>query len=128
MPSLQTERQEQSLSGLMKKLSCHLDTLADQTHIVEHALSDQRCPTTQQHPIVITQLQSLDYLRQSLEDLAMLTLIIGKSGYGDDLPSALVTEVLQKVTLNDTKALLRLSDALVTAPHNNIGIGDLDLF
>jgi hypothetical protein len=112
----------------MCRLSVYLDTLGDQIHAVEHEIGEQFCPKSPPKAATITQLQSLDYLRQSLEDLAMLALLLGKAEGIGTLPATTAADISAKLNLNDTKALMCSQLDSVGFGAGAAGSGDLDLF
>lgn len=120
--------QSQRLTGLLQKISSHLDILADQTHVIEHAVGQHLCPSMQQQSAAITQLQSLDYLRQSLEDLAILTQLLSRSDCCGDLPAEAINEILNKLNLQDTKALVCSKHVSVPFGQGDAKHGEIDLF
>lgn len=118
---------DKNLSNVLSRLSAHLDRLGNQIHGIEQAISQQFCANSPPLAGTITQLQSLDYLRQSLEDLTMLTLLLSRADGMGCLRKSLAAEISEKLNLNDTKALIfGHSAGAAFAPSIN-NPGDFDL-
>ncbi|MFK7835806.1 MAG: hypothetical protein AB8B60_06270 [Sulfitobacter sp.] len=101
----------------------HFDLLADETHQIEHAIAEELAGDRTTIPRNITRLQRLDFLRQSLEDMALLTLILSKHTQGE-LPN----DMAQKLRLEATRTVFR-SAITPTAPvQADEAAGDVDLF
>lgn len=72
---------EISIEEMMGRMSDHLDSLACKVFEIEDALGrtlDGQKPNIEDGS-AITRLQSLDFLRQSLEDLALMTCLVSKN-------------------------------------------------
>ena len=67
-----------SLSCSIHRLSKHLDSLANQIAAVEETLCET-LTENESKKIDVEKIQGLDYVRQSLEDCALLSLIISKT-------------------------------------------------
>lgn len=96
----------QPLVGILHRMSSHLDDLAARVYHVEHAIGDEFSTSGPQAAATIQRLQTLDLLRQSLEDLSLLVLFVSQS---DDLCGQSVNEINQlanRLSLDTTKALL----------------------
>jgi len=64
---------EETKDSIFRRLSLHLSALSEHALKVEKTLGDSYLPSSGKfHKDSITDLQSLDYLRQCLEDLAIL--------------------------------------------------------
>lgn len=116
-----------ALDQMMHRLSTHLDGLAAEVHRVEHAIgeslgrrSDDDAP--------ITQLQSLDYLRQSLEDLSLLTLMLGRRSDLGVLSADEGLQITRKLRLAVTRQILLSLDSPETFGASCRNAGNLDLF
>lgn len=112
-----------SLKEILKRLSDHFDGLATEVFHIEHALGGEIDRTVPNDPEIITRLQRLDFLRQTLEDVAILMLRLSKAHDG-----ALDPKLMSKVRLDSTKDLLasvRNSPAVII---NQDTVGDVDLF
>lgn len=111
------------LSEVIRNVSAHVDGLAAEVHAIEHAIGDELGDDFQIENSHIKRLQRLDFLRQSLEDLALLNLFIADVCLGELDPI-----VRKRLNLATTKSLLcaeakRSSD---TVPMEHVG--DVDLF
>ena len=127
-PSLVQSADAEALSDVMIRLSDYLGTLGAQVRDLEHEIGEELCAKTPQLAQVITNLQSLDYLRQSLEDLARLALLLGHAEGTGSLPFPIAAEISAKLTLNDTKVLVCSRKIPAGSETSNDGSGDLDLF
>lgn len=111
---------ELTVSGLMERLSQHLAGLAEDAGFLEQAIGTGLAPDTCLSGETIMQLQSLDRLRQSLEDLAVLSDALGQEPPGAE---ALDAERLSGLCrLDCTRQLLR------PQPGDREQKGALDLF
>lgn len=117
----------EGIPNVMSRLSAHLDRLGDHIHGVEHAISQQFCAMSPPLAGTISQLQSLDYLRQSLEDLTLLTLLLSRTDGMGCLPKLMAVEISEKLNLNDTKALVFAQSDVEASAAINKDPGDLDL-
>ncbi|MGC1496007.1 MAG: hypothetical protein WA790_09365 [Sulfitobacter sp.] len=112
----------------MQDLSVYFDDLAEMAQKVEDAVSEQRCSKTPQQEQTITELQGLDYLRQALNDLALLTSILGQYGSQDVLSSQTTAEIEKTLNLNDIKAIVCRNPNTLRNHDDGVGHGVLDLF
>lgn len=111
------------LSGVLKRLSTHLDYLAAEVQAIEHAISDELGASLMIGGDSVLRLQRLDFLRQSLEDLARLNLSISTQCSG-----SIDEQTSDQLSLSTTKELLVLAKPKqVDAPKFQIQ-GDVDLF
>lgn len=96
----------ESVSALNIRLSSYLDKLASQVFDLEQNIGSAVWSSNAPAPETITNVQLLDYLRQSLEDLAMLTLLLGRS---DQLETVFVelNSISESLKLDTTKSVLR---------------------
>jgi hypothetical protein len=127
-PSLVQSADAEALSDVMIRLSDYLGTLGAQVRKLEHEIGEELCAKTPQLAQVIIHLQSLDYLRQSLEDLARLALLLGHTEGTGSLTFPIAAEISAKLTLNDTKVLVCSRKIPAGSETSNDGSGDLDLF
>jgi hypothetical protein len=108
---------------LMPRLSQHMDMLAAEVHRVEQTLGGTFEKAPSLGGATIMQLQSLDFLRQSLEDLALLTHTLGRLAT-EHAPDALDAELLSsKCRLASTRRLMAQVAEADAGPE-----GTLDLF
>ena len=116
-----------SLKDVLGRLSRHLDILAEKALTIEDAVSgliEDREPGSRE---VFEGLQSLDYIRQSLEDLAVLCHLL-KAHLSADLaePFDAVT-LASNLKLRDTQNLV-IKPSLKSGNNSAKVSGDLDLF
>lgn len=121
---------DQTLEGVLHRMSTHLDGLASLAHDVEHAIADQRGT---QHADAgsdrMARLQNLDFLRQYTEDLALLTLHLSKLDLAATRISGhQIVKLSHRVRLERTRALLFPQAEPVGAEAPSITTGDVDLF
>ncbi|MCV3272055.1 hypothetical protein [Roseobacter sinensis] len=117
---------EHPISTINIRLSSYLDKLAGQIFDLEEAISHAVDTSSSAEPQTITSLQSLDFLRQSLEDLAIMTLLIGQENKVS-LTAPEIEKISQKLKLKVTCAVLEGQQ------HDDFGTkkdsaDDLDLF
>lgn len=125
----QTERQHVALDVLMERMSDHLDLLASKVFDIEEALGKAIGEPADGHHEVetITRLQSLDFLRQSLEDLALLSCSMSKHASivkDGELPVETFKNVLKLDSTKQTLFEPTLSHRKLTLDEG----GELDLF
>lgn len=116
-----------ALDQMMQRLSTHLDGLAAEVHRVEHAIGEGLGRHTDDDA-PITQLQSLDYLRQSLEDLSLLTLMLGRRCDLGALTGVEGLQIARKLRLAVTRQILLSLDPPETFGDDHRNAGNLDLF
>ncbi|WP_299508482.1 hypothetical protein [uncultured Roseobacter sp.] len=114
------------MKDILKRVSAYLDKLAGQVFDLEETIGHAVREGKASDPQTITKLQTLDFLRQSLEDLALMTLLLGSSEKAK-LASGDLQKVGEKLKLQATQTLL---DGY---QHHSFGeksdaFGDLDLF
>ncbi|TMM54669.1 hypothetical protein [Sulfitobacter sabulilitoris] len=105
------------ISPVLARVSAHLDDLAGQVQSVETTVGSLMITPDAQ---AISQLQTLDYLRQSLEDLARLVGFLGQP----DADAAPQRAICAHLRLTSTKLLLQLG----TEDTDTTTSGDFDLF
>lgn len=112
-----------SLSDLFVRMSDHLDGLAAEVHAIEHAIGDEMDIVVAQDGETIMRLQRLDFLRQSLEDMALLSNFLSK-----DHDGILQTNLAQQMRLDVTKRLICGGEPPSDKIRQEDAIGDVDLF
>lgn len=110
------------VSCVLDRLSEHLDMLAGQIHTTEEAVGDALSGDTSDFSNSVSKLQSLDYLRQSLEDCAMLTLILANSHAKKFYPDVDAQQLCTKLKLETTKELV------LPIAGKTHALGDVQLF
>jgi hypothetical protein len=113
-----------TLPTLLQRLSSHLDVLAAQVYDVEEAVGETISLGLLKNNGAINQLQNLDFLRQSLEDLALLTHLLQNENTLTPLGVSETISIQQKLKLNVTQNLL--GDQPTTSSTREFG--DVDLF
>ncbi|MDG1169245.1 MAG: hypothetical protein P8N14_08600 [Sulfitobacter sp.] len=111
------------LRPLISGVSAHLDILAAEVLAIEHILGEEGVIGVVQTPDTITRLQRLDFSRQSLEDLALLTNIISP-----DIQGLTSTDLAQRLRLDVTKHLLDIEIGQDIPLSATLEQGDIDLF
>lgn len=113
--------------ALLARLSDHLDGLASEVHRVEQVVGTQASAARPAPSGAIVQLQSLDHLRQSLEDLSMLTLFLARSDETGIPGLQNPGRIRCRMRLGSTRALFDKFDqsSISAAPPNT---GEIDLF
>lgn len=112
---------------ILARLARHLDGLAARVHALEHTLGTEIADLSSSSEATITQLQTLDFLRQSLEDCAMLSLLLNKHGNPSAFNSIDRSILTSKLRLETTKDLVLGSAFAKVYPVQPDG-GDVDLF
>lgn len=114
---------ELGLSTVLARVSASLVSLADLVHGVEHAIGAELGPGTASLSAGnITRLQHLDLVRQTLEDLSILSMALAKDSDG-----VVNTHIAEKLRLAATKQLLaaQVSPSLSNEPLADTGTVDL---
>ena len=114
-------------SPVFDNLSAHLDRLAEQVCDIEEALGLSLPENSSACSISITKFQSLDFIRQSLEDCALLVHYLSLHRKGDGVSDQDATAISSKLKLDATKNILQPNQAR-EPEQNAISGGDLDLF
>jgi len=108
---------------LLARLSDHLDGLATEVHRVEQVVGTQAA-TAQSAPVgAIVQLQSLDHLRQSLEDLSLLALYLSRPDKVGIPGLKNPASFRSRMRLGSTRALFDMGPPTTLPPA-----GEIDLF
>lgn len=118
----------QPIVGVLHRMSAHLDDLAARVYHVEHAIGDDLLGAGPQAASNIQRLQTLDLLRQSLEDMALLTLYLSQCS---DLSMLQVKQpqiLADKLSLDVTKSLLMARLVPSPSSYTSESNGDVDLF
>lgn len=109
------------------RLSVHLDKLAGQVYDVEEALGGIWSETGAKNGMTVTKLQSLDFVRQSLEDCALLVHYLSLECDVDTLSHSAVSEFSQRLKLNTTKGIVAGSSQEL-GMQRGVEPGQIDLF
>ncbi|MDW4496485.1 hypothetical protein R5H30_00710 [Sulfitobacter sp. D35] len=114
------------LATVLSRVSRHLDGMAGQIFSLEEAVS-RGMPGRAADHAAIRELQTLDFLRQSLEDLALLAHQLhlhADTSNVEDLP---VLKIARALKLDSTRTLLDCAAGLPVV-DDRATVGDLDLF
>ncbi|MBW4708224.1 hypothetical protein KX928_10555 [Roseobacter sp. YSTF-M11] len=114
------------LPAIVGRLSCYLDKLAGQVFDIEETIGQALTHSTESSKNTITDLQALDFLRQSLEDLALMTLLLSDRN-GKELNAKCLHGVSDKLKLKTTRSLLEGKEPGFFGAEEDT-LGDLDLF
>ena len=106
---------------VLRRLSEHLDGLAAEVLQIEQAIGEDLGDGVSRAAATITRLQRLDFLRQSLEDSALLVLLLSRA---ERVPEAMQG----KLRLDTTRALLACDQRRVPPSFPLRSSGDVDLF
>ncbi|WP_299498523.1 hypothetical protein [uncultured Roseobacter sp.] len=111
---------------ILKRIAVYLDGLAGDVADLEDTVGDVVKVKEVQDERAIKNLQSLDFLRQSLEDLAFMAAAFGESNENES-SEAVIKSTTSKLKLKSSRLLLGdTSDAPAKSGKN--GLGELDLF
>lgn len=114
------------MNAILERLSAYLDKMAGQIFDLEETIGQAVDGKSSSEPQTITNLQALDFLRQSLEDLALMTLLLGQSETAHQTSSDL-QNLCNKLKLKATQSLLMGEQHAHFGEKQDV-IGDLDLF
>lgn len=115
------------IPDILARLSAHLDKLAAQVFDVEEALGDLISTGGTTDKPSVTKLQSLDFVRQSLEDCALLAHQLGAQPILSSEEGAALEVLRAKLKLAATQELVS-PEKNDPKRHLVSGNGDLDLF
>ncbi|GFE51778.1 hypothetical protein So717_35310 [Roseobacter cerasinus] len=121
-----TCRTDEHVSKIQARLSQYLDKLSAQIFDVEETIGQSIGLLQSPDAQTITNLQALDFVRQSLEDLALMLLLLSQSEKSV-LNASDLCKLSEKLKLEATRAILdgdskNYSDQTSNTPE------DLDLF
>jgi len=116
-------QQNMETQEVMRRVSAHLDGLATEVNEIEHAIGDEIEQRSAIENTYIQRLQRLDYLRQSLEDLALLNRCIAENVSG-----SLDTKLSSRLSLATTKKLLDRQSSGTDAKLVSDHLGEVDFF
>lgn len=111
------------IPDLMRRLSVHLDSLAAEVHEIEHAIGQELGKDSTFDDGQIKRLQRLDFLRQSLEDMALL-----KHFMADHLIGEIPNGLESRLRLESTRTLLKPRQKQPEPVLQSRALGDVDLF
>lgn len=117
------------MEQIMERVSDHLDSLACKVFEIEDALGrslDGEKPYIEVGS-TITRLQSLDYLRQSLEDLALMTCMVSKNSQHLNDHKLPVDRICAGLKLDTTRFVVIGRDP-ANMEKKQLNTGEIDLF
>lgn len=115
------------LRQVMARLSAHVDGLASDVRQVEETIG-QGLHHSAGTEAQITRLQSLDYLRQSLEDISCLARNLSQGAQIGALTGAEAADLSRQLRLSVTQEILYPQPCAGTSGKDHSARGDLDLF
>ncbi len=106
------QRDDTSLKSVLLRLSDHLDSLSTKVLIVEEALGDTLGKFDQQTAIDLKKVQQLDYVRQSIEDCALLSLLLAQMDF--EVLDVIFDErqIATRLKLESTVSILKSTQSL----------------
>ena len=111
--------------GVLARLSKHLDHLSGQVFDTEEQLGELLLTMPPQKPVAVDKIQSLDFVRQSLEDCALLLHYLSEQ-QSEQLQTQLLLETArQKMKLNTTQNIVIPNN---DANHHSKTQGSIDFF
>ncbi|GAB5483540.1 MAG: hypothetical protein Pars92KO_32970 [Parasphingorhabdus sp.] len=111
---------------ILKRIAVYLDGLAGDVADLEDTVSDVVKVKEVKDERAIKNLQSLDFLRQSLEDLALMAAAFGESNKNES-SEAVIKSAASKLKLKSSRLLLGETSG-ASAKIGKNGLGELDLF
>ena len=115
------------LETFLSRVSDHLDLLAAQVHDLEEAIGSAVLDNPNAVQVEITRLQGLDYVRQCLEDLALLTTVFENQLTESGFEFSNIDSVRSKLKLEITKGIL-CNESGNGPVSEKRAVGDFDLF
>ncbi|MEP5729683.1 MAG: hypothetical protein ABJL67_09925 [Sulfitobacter sp.] len=114
---------ELTMQALIQRLSGHMDVLASEVHQIEFAVAEEFTQPGSKVPRNIARLQRLDFLRQALEDMALLLLYLSEDCFGKVDP-----EIPDRLRLEVSKSLLENGAPQASNLGSEEELGEVDLF
>jgi hypothetical protein len=114
---------EITLRDLLQRISRHLDSMASEVHGIEDTIGGALIEVYVKEPETISKLQRLDFLRQSMEDLALLMMSLS-----NDHDGSLDKGLAENLRLETTRQLVRGNIKLLGFPSSCKVTGEVDLF
>ena len=112
------------IDAVLERMSAHLDRLAAQVFYLEETVASHFTDTGDTAAAAIREFQALDLLRQSLEDMSLLSLLVAKS---QSRPPQDIQNLANSLKLDSTKAVL-MGSVGSGFVNSQLGAGELDLF
>ena len=114
-----------TLCVLLDRTTDHLALLAAQIHDVEEMIGESISDSNVGMSFEITRLQALDYVRQCLEDLALMTSFLSDNSLDCVIEGENARHILNKLKLEVTQRLLD-RDRSNSNTKKKHAIGDVD--
>ena len=111
---------------ILARLSKHLDKLSGQIYDVEEQLSVVLLSTAQ-NATTVEKLQSIDFIRQSLEDCALLVYLMRTIDIETRIPEDTLRDLMLKLKLNTTKEIV-IPPKYETREQQSVSSGGVDFF
>lgn len=124
---MKTEPCDLPLETVLSNVSAHLDQLAGRIHDLEETLGET---LSADHTAVasISKFQSLDFIRQSLEDCAMLVHYLSIATATTSSPLVRADKMAPRLKLDNTKTLIAVKSNDCASSERGDSVGDVDLF
>lgn len=104
------------LSAVLARLSAHLDKMAGQVHDIEAELGNILLADRSERHISISKIQLLHFIRQSIEDCALLTHYLSTSRDFSEQRAEAVAEMRAKLKLPVRKTCFSHATQIGTTP------------
>lgn len=117
----------ETVGKILARVSGHLDSLAAQVFTIEQAVGATVSRSGNTSGAAITELQGLDFLRQSLEDTALLMHLLNKREQAQGSGGSDLSGIAKRLKLNSTQKLLNNNDCQKHQSETSTS-GELDLF
>jgi hypothetical protein len=116
------ESASKDMNEVLANLASHLDAIAGQIFEIEEAVGLLLVQRVNMESSTIARLQKLDFVRQSLEDIAILSHLLKREDFFIQIE---IESIVPKLKLEETVRVLRGSNQFVTITHDQ---GDIDFF
>jgi hypothetical protein len=118
----QPESVRKDMNEVLANLSSHLDAIAGQIFEIEEAVGLLLVQRVNMESSTIARLQKLDFVRQSLQDIAILSHLLKREDCSIHIE---IETIVPKLKLEETVRLVTGSNQFVTDTHLQ---GDIDFF
>lgn len=113
-------------SAVLARLSKHLDKLSGQVFDMEEQLGSVLDAAHIKETVTLTKIQSLDFVRQSLEDCALLLHYLSHMELSDASDAEAFVQITKKLKLNTTQEIAA-PNSVTKIAEGNFSAGDMDL-
>ncbi len=121
------DQPEDLSADVLLRLSKHLDKLSGQVCDAEEHIGDLLSGMVPQRAFTFERIQSLDFVRQSLEDCALLLLYLGQLEARPEDGTNVLTDLRRRVKLDTTRNIILPAAGNDAVPRND-GSGSLEVF